>query len=67
MANNQQPNKTVSGANIQKAQQQNATSSSGQFGTEFASETDVQAVKQKNAQSTAKTNQNQQIYRQQQD
>lgn len=51
-----QPNKTVVGTNIQKVKQQNAQSAqggAGQFGTEFASETDVQAVKSKNQQSQA--------------
>jgi small acid-soluble spore protein E (minor gamma-type SASP) len=46
MANNQQRNKTATGANVQKAKQQNAAAN--QFGTEFASETDVQAAAKKN-------------------
>ncbi|OBW54948.1 MULTISPECIES: gamma-type small acid-soluble spore protein [Bacillus] len=49
MNNNKQPNKTSVGTNI--------TSTSNKFGTEFASETDVQAVKQQNAQAEAKKNQ----------
>ena len=41
-----QPNQTQSGTNIQQVRQQNAASAgAGQFGTEFASETDVQEVK----------------------
>lgn len=59
MPNNQQPNKTVAGTSIQKIKQQNAASvSSGQFGAEFASETNAQEVRQQNAQSVAKKNQN---------
>ncbi|MED4254676.1 gamma-type small acid-soluble spore protein [Priestia megaterium] len=50
MNNNQQSNKTSAGTN--------AASASNKFGTEFASETDVQAVKQQNAQAEAKKNQN---------
>lgn len=48
--NNQQPNQTVSGTNVQKVKQQNqqAKQGQGQYGTEFASETDVQEVKQRN-------------------
>ncbi|WP_252198904.1 gamma-type small acid-soluble spore protein [Bacillus mycoides] len=49
MNNNKQPNKTSAGTN--------AASASNKFGTEFASETDVQAVKQKNVQAEAKKNQ----------
>ncbi|MGH0429297.1 gamma-type small acid-soluble spore protein [Bacillus hominis] len=49
MNNNQQPNKTAAGTK--------AASASNKFGTEFASETDVQAVKQQNAQAEAKKNQ----------
>ncbi|PRT14741.1 gamma-type small acid-soluble spore protein [Bacillus wiedmannii] len=49
MNNNKQPNKTSVGIN--------AASASNKFGTEFASETDVQAVKQQNAQAEAKKNQ----------
>ncbi len=49
-----QPNQTQSGTNIQQVRQQNATSAgAGQFGTEFASETDVQEVKQRNQQAEA--------------
>ena len=49
-----QPNRTQSGTNIQQVRQQNATSAgAGQFGTEFASETDVQEVKQRNQQAEA--------------
>jgi small acid-soluble spore protein E (minor gamma-type SASP) len=49
---NKQPNKTMAGTNIQQVKQQNAQSA-GQFGTEFASETDAQQVKKYNAQSEA--------------
>lgn len=49
MNNNKQPNKTSIG--------KNAASASNKFGTEFASETDVQAVKKQNAQAEAKKNQ----------
>jgi small acid-soluble spore protein E (minor gamma-type SASP) len=58
MNNNQQPNKTSAGTNAAKVKQQNAASASNKFGTEFASETDVQAVKQQNSQAEAKKNQN---------
>jgi small acid-soluble spore protein E (minor gamma-type SASP) len=59
MNNNQQTNKTSAGTNAAKVKQQNqnAASASNKFGTEFASETDVQAVKQQNAQAEAKKNQ----------
>ncbi len=57
MNNNQQPNKTSAGTNSAKVKQQNAASASKKFGTEFASETDVQAVKQQNSQAEAKKNQ----------
>ncbi|WP_163100638.1 gamma-type small acid-soluble spore protein [Peribacillus alkalitolerans] len=57
MANNNNP--TQAGTNVQKVKQQNAASASaaGQFGTEFASETDVQAVKQANQQAEARKSQ----------
>ena len=49
-----QPNQTQSGTNIQQVRQQNAASAgAGQFGTEFASETDVQEVRQRNQQAEA--------------
>jgi small acid-soluble spore protein E (minor gamma-type SASP) len=49
-----QPNQTQSGTNIQQVRQQNASSAgAGQFGTEFASETDVQEVRQRNQQAEA--------------
>lgn len=45
---------TQSGTNIQQVRQQNAQSAgAGQYGTEFASETDVQEVKQRNQQAEA--------------
>ena len=43
--------KTQAGTNVGKVKQQNA---GGQFGTEFASETDVQQVKRQNQQSQNK-------------
>ncbi|MED4403493.1 gamma-type small acid-soluble spore protein [Metabacillus fastidiosus] len=57
---NQQAGKTTAGTNIQHVKQQNAQSAgaAGQFGTEFASETDVQKVKQNNQQAEANKNQN---------
>ena len=49
-----QPNQTQSGTNIQQVRQQNASSAgAGQFDTEFASETDVQEVRQLNQQAEA--------------
>lgn len=57
MNNNQQSNKTSAGTNAAKVKQQNAASASNKFGTEFASETDVQSVKQQNSQAEAKKNQ----------
>jgi small acid-soluble spore protein E (minor gamma-type SASP) len=55
----QQPNKTAAGTNIQEVRQQNAQSAqAGQFGTEFAAETNVQHVKQQNAQAEARKAQN---------
>lgn len=58
MANfNQQPNKSASGTSIQHVKQQNAqagqAAGQGQFGTEFASETNAAEVRQQNAQSQA--------------
>ena len=62
MANfNQQPNKSQAGTNIQEVRQQNANSSGsgqGQFGTEFASETDVQEVREQNRQAESRKAQN---------
>ncbi|MDX8362346.1 MULTISPECIES: gamma-type small acid-soluble spore protein [Bacillaceae] len=55
---NQQPNKTASGTNIQQVKQQNAQA--GQYGTEFAGETNAQEVKQQNQQAEAQKNQNNQ-------
>ena len=46
--------KTQTGTNVGKVKQQNA---GGQFGTEFASETDVQQVKRQNQQSQNKDSQ----------
>ncbi|SDM54322.1 gamma-type small acid-soluble spore protein [Bacillus sp. OK048] len=55
---NQQPNKTTAGTNVQEVRQQNAQSqggagSAGQYGTEFASQTDAAEVKKQNQQSQA--------------
>ncbi|WP_062353207.1 gamma-type small acid-soluble spore protein [Bacillus kwashiorkori] len=46
-------NRTSTGTNIENVRQQNAQSSqgnAGQFGTEFASETDAQEVRRQNQQ-----------------
>ncbi|MCQ6463427.1 gamma-type small acid-soluble spore protein, partial [Vibrio parahaemolyticus] len=52
----QQSNKTTAGTNIQEVRQKNAQSAqAGQFGTEFAAETQV---KQQNAQAEARKSQN---------
>lgn len=61
MANNNQPNKTMAGTNVSQVRQQNAQSAQGanrQFGTEFGSETDAQAVRQQNQQAEARKAQN---------
>ncbi|QDP39382.1 gamma-type small acid-soluble spore protein [Radiobacillus deserti] len=48
-------NKTVTGTDVQEVQRQNQAASQGQqFGTEFASETDAQSVRQKNKKSQQK-------------
>lgn len=59
MANNnqQQPGKTSAGTSIQHVKQQNAQAAQG-FGTEFASETNMQQVK-KQAQPNAQASQGQ--------
>ncbi|MFT8322734.1 MAG: gamma-type small acid-soluble spore protein [Bacillus sp. (in: firmicutes)] len=50
---------TQSGTNIQEVKQQNAQSAGqGQYGTEFASETNVAEVKKYNQQAEAKKSQN---------
>lgn len=50
---------TQSGTNIQEVKQQNAQSAGqGQFGTEFASETNAAEVKKFNQQAEAKKSQN---------
>ncbi|MGN1400058.1 MAG: gamma-type small acid-soluble spore protein [Bacillus sp. (in: firmicutes)] len=54
MANNKQ---TQSGTSIQHVKQQNANANSGQYGTEFASQTDVQQVRKQNQQSASKSSQ----------
>lgn len=60
MANNKQPNRSMSGTNVSEVRQQNAQSAQGasQFGTEFASETDAQEVRQQNQQSESRKAQN---------
>ncbi|RLQ92371.1 gamma-type small acid-soluble spore protein [Falsibacillus albus] len=57
-----QPNKTQAGTSVQHVKQQNAQAgqqagAAQQYGTEFASETNAQQVKQQNQQSEAKKNQ----------
>jgi small acid-soluble spore protein E (minor gamma-type SASP) len=57
--NNQQPNKSQAGTNIQEVRQQNAQAgagAAGAFGTEFASETNAAEVKKQNQQSQANKN-----------
>ena len=48
-----QPNKTKAGTNIQHVKQQNqkAAQGQGEYGTEFAQETDAQEIKRKNQKS----------------
>ncbi|AYA74893.1 gamma-type small acid-soluble spore protein [Robertmurraya korlensis] len=54
-----QPNKSLSGTNVQEVRQQNAASAGqGQYGTEFASETNAQEVRQQNAQAESRKGQN---------
>ncbi|HLO10998.1 MAG TPA: gamma-type small acid-soluble spore protein [Pseudoneobacillus sp.] len=56
--NNKQPNKTQAGTNIQEVRQQNAQAgagAAGQFGTEFASETNAAEVRAQNAKSAGAT------------
>jgi small acid-soluble spore protein E (minor gamma-type SASP) len=54
-----QPNQTQAGTNIQHVKQQNAAGAQGQqYGTEFASETNAQEVRQQNQQAEAKKGQN---------
>ncbi|RSK53292.1 gamma-type small acid-soluble spore protein, partial [Bacillus canaveralius] len=51
MADNQQPNRTITGTNIQRVRQQNGQAgagSQGQFGTEFAGETGAAQIGQQN-------------------
>ncbi|GGN53890.1 MULTISPECIES: gamma-type small acid-soluble spore protein [Oceanobacillus] len=50
MANNN-PKNSKAGTNVQKVRQQNQMAQQGQYGTEFASETDAQEVKRKNQKS----------------
>ncbi len=45
------PKKTAAGTNVNKVKQQNQAAAQGQYGTEFASETDAQSVKKKNQKS----------------
>ncbi|RDW17443.1 gamma-type small acid-soluble spore protein [Oceanobacillus chungangensis] len=49
-------NKTAAGTSVQHVKQQNqqAAQGQGQYGTEFASETDAQEVRRRNQQSQAK-------------
>ncbi len=46
--------KTQAGTNVAKVKQQNAAAGAGQYGTEFASETNAQEVRQQNQQSQGK-------------
>lgn len=63
---NQQPNKTSAGTNIQEVRQKTSQSAgasasagaAGQFGTEFASETNAQEVKKQNQAAEARKKQN---------
>ncbi|CQR47209.1 Small, acid-soluble spore protein gamma-type [Paraliobacillus sp. PM-2] len=50
---NKMPNKTTAGTNISKVKQQNqqAKQAQGQYGTEFAAETDAQEVSRQNQKS----------------
>ncbi|WP_182201720.1 gamma-type small acid-soluble spore protein [Paraliobacillus salinarum] len=50
---NKMPNKTATGTNISKVKQQNqqAGQAQGQYGTEFAAETDAQEVSKQNQKS----------------
>ena len=58
MAQNFNRSRTQSSTNAQQVQKQNAASASGQYGTEFASQTDVQEVRKQNQQAEAKKAQN---------
>ncbi|TFE01247.1 MULTISPECIES: gamma-type small acid-soluble spore protein [Jeotgalibacillus] len=49
-----QTNKTQTGTNVEEVQKQNAA---GQYGAEFASETNAAEVKRQNQQSESKKNQ----------
>jgi small acid-soluble spore protein E (minor gamma-type SASP) len=53
-------NRTSSGTNVQTVRQQNAQSAQGnsQYGTEFASETDVQEVRKRNQEAESRKSQN---------
>ncbi|MGP4071689.1 gamma-type small acid-soluble spore protein [Piscibacillus sp. B03] len=55
--NQQQPNASAAGSNVEKVKQQNQAAEQGQYGTEFASETNAQEVKRRNQQSQQKKNQ----------
>lgn len=45
------PKQTNAGTNVQKVKQQNQQASQGNYGTEFASETDAQEVRKQNQKS----------------
>lgn len=49
---------TQTGTNIQEVKQQNAQAGQGQFGTEFASETNASEVRKANQQAEARKSQN---------
>ncbi|MFD2639254.1 gamma-type small acid-soluble spore protein [Piscibacillus salipiscarius] len=55
--NQQKPNAQASGTNVEKVKQQNQAAEQGQYGAEFASETDAQEVQRRNQQSQQKKNQ----------
>ncbi|RDW20872.1 gamma-type small acid-soluble spore protein [Oceanobacillus arenosus] len=44
-------NKTAAGTSVQHVKQQNQQAAQGQYGTEFASETDAQEVRKQNQKS----------------
>ncbi|WP_420795693.1 gamma-type small acid-soluble spore protein [Lederbergia galactosidilytica] len=45
--------KSKAGTNVEQVKQQNAASAQGNYGAEFASETDVQSVKERNKKAEA--------------
>ncbi|GAB4074407.1 hypothetical protein GCM10028778_19100 [Barrientosiimonas marina] len=51
MAKNKQPNQTKTGTNVEDVKKQNQQAKQGQYETEYAAETDVQSVKERNKKS----------------